>query len=1411
MSPRSGSLFIVSLGLALALTAAGCGPALTAAGLLGLAAATQNSSNNTGTPPAVVVTTPSGAVNDTVGITYRLTDFDPGDRADVSVEFSQDSGATFTTAVQAFVEGAEGTTNLTTSDTGVDHTFFWNTAEDLGNVNVTGIQVRVSVQAAGEDDGPSDTSTTGSFDVFNRFMTTLAAQSSALEILPTALALNSAGDVFIADAAGHRVLRLSKSSGVTTVLAGTGTAGFEEGNLIATSAQLNLPLGIGVDPQGDVLVADFLNTSLRKIQTGNGFISVLGGQGGVQSENQLAVQSFFLPRDLALDSKGNAYILTEDGKVRVVNLAGTGSLSFSFGTTDCTTLPGTSISVGAERVHSLVGGDVGCGTGASGYIKRLIEGRALALEETGSELVAYALDLGGFGSSGAIFPQLLAVNLGSTTVSRFSIRTGSLVSILPGDGAILADGTTIKNLGNSPDMAVGANGVLLLSSTDNQRITAINVQTSSVQVAAQTLTSGQVATILGNGVFGLEGDGLTGLEAQLFAPTAVAGDAQGNVFVGEASGRLRVVAGASGLTFAGQTIAAGRVSSLPAAVPNTIPAVVSPQLIAQNRSGDLFFTDSSISDPRSNRVLRLNQQTGELTSVLGNGLLGDTGDGGPASQAQIGALGSPAVSPDGRVLCVPDVTHHRIRAVNLTQGPLTFLGVTIAAGEVETLVGVGRVTSGTTIPLGDGGLATAASLAQPTALDFDSRGLLWISDAGNNRVRVANPTATSQTVLSVTIAPNQIQTVVGTGTKASVENDGDGGPAGAANISNPGGLFGPDGNFYFGDDSSNGNTRLRVVNLGQSTLSLGAVSIPVGALATVAGSGQARTSDNSNLGDGGAALAASFRDISGLSVTSTGLLYISDSTDQRVRVVNLGAPQTIRGFTLGTGTIDTAIGTGVPAFAGDPGLVSFTFNGGVTASPIDEPRGLLALGDGRVVVLDSRNGALRLANFADGPQALAGATASPGQLVVVAGERAGKVRAASPQDVRVASSGAVIFSDRGKNDSSPAVLSLDPKSRVVTRIAGTGERTLQDQSNLGDGAPAQAATFGEVRGIDLDSQGNLYICDATSRRIRFVNTTSTNQTPLSGVTVAPSAITTLLNGGAGDNNANNDDGQLLSSGLVDLFFPVSVGAEGSALWIVDEGSNRLMRIDTTAGTVAGVFSRSQIGAGTGTLQGIMGQTLLVDATVNFTTLGVEIGDLVDIGAPNEARVTAVVNATSIALGTPPPMVLTPASYSIQRDDRPLAVASASESVAYLALQSVQRGGGRILRVTHSGGTLTTTTIAGTGDPIWNGDLLTATALQVGEVRGMFFANDLLYVADATNHRIVVINTGTASQTVADLVIGAGEARTLAGGGQGKPGFNGDAIPAQLALLNRPNSVAVGPRNEVVLVDTGNGRVRRFER
>ena len=150
-------------------------------------------------------------------------------------------------------------------------------------------------------------------------------------------------------------------------------------------------------------------------------------------------------------------------------------------------------------------------------------------------------------------------------------------------------------------------------------------------------------------------------------------------------------------------------------------------------------------------------------------------------------------------------------------------------------------------------------------------------------------------------------------------------------------------------------------------------------------------------------------------------------------------------------------------------------------------------------------------------------------------------------------------------------------------------------------------------------------------------------------------------------------------------------------------------------------------------------------------------------------------------------------------------------VVYVAFQSASLGGARVFRMRYTGTTWAFTLVANlSGEPDWIGDHLTASAMQLGDVRDLFLSGDLLYLADGDTHRVVAVNVGTSSMTVAGLAIAPGEARMVAGGGQGEAGFNGDAVPPDVAFLNQPTGV-VSSGTSVFLVDRGNSRIRRFQR
>jgi len=216
--------------------------------------------------------------------------------------------------------------------------------------------------------------------------------------------------------------------------------------------------------------------------------------------------------------------------------------------------------------------------------------------------------------------------------------------------------------------------------------------------------------------------------------------------------------------------------------------------------------------------------------------------------------------------------------------------------------------AGSTIPLSDGGPATAAQLNGPLGLALDS-GNLYIVDSTNNRIR------------RVDLGTGTITTFAGNGAAGYA---GDGGPGTAAQLSAPVGVAVDSGNLYIADF---GNNRVRRVDLATGTIT------------TFAGGGSVPT------GDGGPATAAQINGPFGLAVDSANL-YIGDTGNNRVRRVDLA-----------TGIITTIAGTGVTGFAGD--------GGPATAAQLSVPRGL-ALGSGNLYIGDVGNHRVRRVDLVTG-------------------------------------------------------------------------------------------------------------------------------------------------------------------------------------------------------------------------------------------------------------------------------------------------------------------------------------------------------------------------------------------------------------------------------------------------------------
>ena len=160
-------------------------------------------------------------------------------------------------------------------------------------------------------------------------------------ITPRSMALDAAGNIYIADFGNNRIRLVTKSTGVISTIAGDGTASFSGDGGQATSATLSGPTGVALDAAGNVYIADNENHRIRLVINSTGVISTIGGTGlgGFSGDGGQATSAKLnYPFSIALDATGNVYIgdfsnqrirLITKSTSAISTIAGTGTQSFS--------------------------------------------------------------------------------------------------------------------------------------------------------------------------------------------------------------------------------------------------------------------------------------------------------------------------------------------------------------------------------------------------------------------------------------------------------------------------------------------------------------------------------------------------------------------------------------------------------------------------------------------------------------------------------------------------------------------------------------------------------------------------------------------------------------------------------------------------------------------------------------------------------------------------------------------------------------------------------------------------------------------------------------------------------------------------------------------------------------------------
>ena len=159
--------------------------------------------------------------------------------------------------------------------------------------------------------------------------------------LPTAITLDTTGNLYIADTANHRIRRIDATTGIITTIAGNGTQGYSGDSGQATAASIDSPTGLAVDTTGNLYLADTHNHRIRKITSSTGLITTIAGTGtlGQSGDAALATNAqLALPHGLTIDPAGNLYLAdTANHRIRridattgiITNIAGTGTQGYS--------------------------------------------------------------------------------------------------------------------------------------------------------------------------------------------------------------------------------------------------------------------------------------------------------------------------------------------------------------------------------------------------------------------------------------------------------------------------------------------------------------------------------------------------------------------------------------------------------------------------------------------------------------------------------------------------------------------------------------------------------------------------------------------------------------------------------------------------------------------------------------------------------------------------------------------------------------------------------------------------------------------------------------------------------------------------------------------------------------------------
>lgn len=529
---------------------------------------------------------------------------------------------------------------------------------------------------------------------------------------PYAIAADGNGNLYIADTSNNAIRKIT-SAGIVTSLAGSanGAQGSSDGT--GSAAGFREPRGIAVDNGGNVYVADYGNHTVRKV-TPAGVVTTLAGMAGIpgSTDGNGATALFKGLAGVAVDSAGNVYVADTDNRT-IRKIRSTGNV---------TTLAGTA--------------GMGGNTDATGAAARFAEPRGVAVDAGGT---LYVADYGAHTIRKVSATGIVTTLAGAAAAPGISDGTGSSARFYYPSGVSTdsAGNVYVADTSNNTIRKISSAGVVTTlaglagrsSSVDGTGAAArfedpyavaaddrgnVYVADATDHTIRKITPDGTVTTLAGNaGSFG-SSDG-AGSAARFKGPLGIAIDGAGTLYVADTGNSLIRKISTTGVvtTVAG---AAGNNGSNDGT--GTAARFSEPNGIAADNAGNLYVADTA------NSTVRKITAAGVVTTLAGSpGAVGLTN--GTGSAARFSVIFDVTVDGSGNVY-VCDHGNHVIRKIT-------------AAGVVTTLAGSGSAGN-------SDGAGGTASFRFPTGVTVDSAGTVFVADTDNHRIRSISPAGLVATV-----------------------------------------------------------------------------------------------------------------------------------------------------------------------------------------------------------------------------------------------------------------------------------------------------------------------------------------------------------------------------------------------------------------------------------------------------------------------------------------------------------------------------------------------------------------------------------------------------------------------------------------------------------------------------------------